>query len=276
MKLRGKTTKKSSVSVSTFLLVLSIFSLSILARSSDAFSISPAALKPSRTTSFSSSGKISDSLRRFDVGANGINDLRSSSSRTGLSMYNLPPGGGGGKNEIADIAKGAFSILLTIAFFLSPLGRIVLGLFNSFLVLLIVLPLVGTVAFQVWQKLNTVQAPCPVCGVTTTVIKSNDDLNVIETNLTSQSICFSCGAVLQANEDNTGINNVSGRKTIDDLNKPMGPRSSIFDILTTNEWPSGTSTTTENSFSNINKESVGIDKNAAIDVDVLDEEKPFQ
>jgi len=273
--------KKSSVLFSTFLPVFCIFGLSFLGGYSEAFSIQPVALKPIHTTSrgafFSSSSAIyRASLRRSNHRTCDTEDLPPTASRTALSMYNLPPGGGGGKNEIADIAKGAFSILLTIAFFASPLGGIVLGVFNSFLVLLFVLPLVATVGFQVWQKINTVQAPCPVCGVTTTVMKSKNDSNVVDNSPTPQSLCFSCGAVLQANEDNTGINNVSGRKTIDDLNGPMGARSSIFDILTTNEWPTATSKTTENSFSNKKEKSVEIDKNAAIDVDVLDEEKPFQ
>ena len=274
-------TKPTFFPFNTFLSIFFVLGSSFLGRSSDAFSIAPVLSKPCHvncvgtfSSPFSSSTKRRISSRRPTYEIRDTKSFRSSSSRTILSMYNLPPGGGG-KNEIADIAKGAFSILLTIAFFVSPLGGLVLGIFNSFLVLLFVLPLIGTVGFQVWQKLNTVQAPCPVCGVPTTVMKSKNDANVVENVSTPQSICFSCGATLQANEDNTGINNVSGRKTIEDLNGPVGPRSSLFDVLTSNEWTTSTSKT-ENPNSKNKKNSVGIDKDAVIDVDVLDEEKPFQ
>lgn len=261
-----------------FLSMICVLGPSFFGGSTDAFSIAPVALfKPSHVpcrATFSSSTKSGISSRTPVYEISESKHSRSSTSKMILSMYNLPPGGGG-KNKIEDIAKGAFSIFLTIAFFVSPLGGLVLGIFNSFLVLLFILPLVGTVGFQVWQKINTVQAPCPVCGVSTIVMKSKNDSKVLDTVSTPQSICFSCGALLQANEDNTGINNVSGRKTVDDLNNPVGPRSSLFDVLTTNDWSTAPSTT-ENSNSNKKGKSVGIDKNAVIDVDVLDEEKPFQ
>lgn len=270
-------TKPTFFLFNAFLSMICVLGPSFFGGSTDAFSIAPVALfKPSHVpcrVTFSSSTKSRISSRTPVYEISESKHSRSSPSKMILSMYNLPPGGG--KNKIEDIAKGAFSIFLTIAFFVSPLGGLVLGIFNSFLVLLFILPLVGTVGFQVWQKLNTVQAPCPVCGVSTTVMKSKNDSKVLDTVSTPQSICFSCGAVLQANEDNTGINNVSGRKTVDDLNNPVGPRSSLFDVLTTNEWSTAPSTT-ENSNSNKKGKSVRIDENAVIDVDVLDEEKPFQ
>jgi len=218
-------------------------------------------------------------------------------------MYNLPPGGGGGgggKNDVGDIAKGALSIALTIAFFASPLGGIVLSIFNSFFVFLLVTPLVLTVGFQLWQKLNTVEAACPSCGVQVTVMKSQKaggsggvfDTGSAPTPMSPQTMCFQCGAMLQANEDNTGINNVSGRTTIDDLNSsPMGGPS-LFDFFAnsgaapTDPWstettttPTETTSTSSTSTASSNKSGAGkggIDKSAVVDVEVLDEDKPFQ
>lgn len=210
----------------------------------------------------------------------GIHDMKGRtkrscpSSTTSLSMYNLPPGdgGGGGKNDIADIAKGALSLVLVIGFFVSPLGGLVLGIFNSFLVLLFVLPLLATVGFQVWSSLNTVTGECPNCGAPATVMKSQaSSTNVVDDVGPAQSICFNCGAILQANDDNSGINNVSGRTSLDDLDSPMGG-ASIFDLFSSTTTATTTTTTT----STPSDKSVGIDKGSFIDVDVLDEDKPFQ
>jgi len=282
--------KKISNLFNTVLSMVTLLGPLFLGLPSDALSIQSVALKASQITCrgivssspFPSSANTGNSLQRS---FHGIHDKRrtlSSSSTTSLSMYNLPPsggGGGGGKNEIADIAKGALSILLTVGFFISPLGGIVLGIFNSFLVLLFVLPLVATVGFQAWQKFNTVQGSCPNCGVPATVMKSKDDTNVVESAPSPESLCFNCGAILQANEDNTGINNVSGRKTVDDLNAPMGGGSSIFDIFSdsapTEPWTT-TAKTTSTTSSNKKGNTGGIDKSAVIDVDILDEDKPFQ
>ena len=197
-------------------------------------------------------------------------------------MYNLPQGGGGGggKNELADIAKSAFSLLLVVGFFISPLGGLVLGLFNSFLVLLFVLPLVATVGFKTWETLNTIKGPCPNCGAPVTVIKNkvNGKGNGIDDAAPAQSICFNCGSVLQANEGNTEINNVSGRKSIDDLNAPTGGGASIFDFLSGGGGaptePSTTTTTTTTASTTSSK--VGIDKSAVIDVDVKAKETTTQ
>lgn len=276
---------KQTVHLKTLLSVIVLFGPSFLGLSLDAFSILPVVSMTNYVTfqgafsssPFSSPASIGNSLQRQFHGMDGIKNSQSTTSTTNLSMYNLPPGGGGGggggKNEIADIAKGAFSILLTVAFFASPLGGLVLGIFNSFLVLAFVLPLVATVGFQVWQKVNTVQGPCPACGAPTTVMKSKNDSSVVDGTLSPQSMCFNCGAILQANEDNTGIDNVSGRKTIDDLNAPMGGGSSIFDMFSnvaaTDEWSTATPTTEKTSTSNVDK-APKIEKDAIIDVDVLD------
>jgi len=199
-------------------------------------------------------------------------------------MYNLPPsgGGGGGKSEIAEIAKGAVTLLLVIGFFVSPLGGLVLGIFNSFLVLAFLLPLVATVGFQIWTSLNTVKGECPNCGAPATVMKNKSNGNLVDGDLPAQSLCFNCGAVLQANDDNTSINNVTGRRSIDDMNSPMGGGASLFDLFSggfnePTSWVEETTTTTTTTASGDKKSpKSGIDKSSIIDVDVLDEDKPFQ
>lgn len=187
-------------------------------------------------------------------------------SDTCLYMYNLPPsGGGGGGNQIGNIVKGIFSIILVVAFLASPLGAIVFGLFNSFLALLFLLPLVATVGFQIWQSINTISGPCPNCGAPVTIMKTNKE------GESTPTLCLNCGAILQANYDNTGIENISGRRTIDDLSSEMGEGISIFDIFSTSTRTAEKTTT--NTFD-------GKDRNrrerTIIDVDVLDEEQPFQ
>ena len=194
-----------------------------------------------------------------------------------LSMYNLPPGGGdgggdggGGKNDIATIAKGAFSIFLIVGFFISPLGGLVLGIFNSFLVLLFLLPVIATVGFQIWQSLNILTGECPNCGAPATVMKQKKERQ-------QPSMCFNCGVKLQANDDNTEINNVSGRTSIDDLTSERADVANIFDIF---DRPSSSTTTTETSASSTRRStSSSKTKDIIVDVDVIiddDDNKPVQ
>jgi hypothetical protein len=194
-----------------------------------------------------------------------------SSSTSCLYMYNLPPsGGGGGGNDVGEVVRGAVTIALIVAFFVSPLGGLILGLFNSFLVLLFVLPLIASVGFQIWQSLNTISGACPNCGAPVTVLKTNND------GLSSPSLCFNCGAVLQANYDNTGIDNISGRTSLDDLSipSPMGGGNSIFDVFTTER---ATTTTTTKTVSNTGGKEKRRRETTIIDVDVEDlDETPFQ
>jgi hypothetical protein len=228
-------------------------------------------------------------------------------SQIRLSMYNLPPspGGGGGKDDIANIAKGVFSIALVVGFFISPLGGLVLGLFNSFLVLIFVLPLIATVGFQVWQKVNTISGVCPNCGSPATVLKQKTSNNDVDTANPQQSICINCGALLQANNDNTEINNVSGRTNIDDLSSQGAGGTSLIDILsgaydrsggdsggiggdktaskstaTTVETSKTTATTVETTSTRASSSSGQTRKISkpmdVIDVDIEDEDKPFQ
>ena len=279
---------KIAVFMNTFLSAIILIGPSFLGVS-NAFTISPVTLKTNHVTYRGIASSSPRSRTRSSHGIHNFERPTSSSSTTSLSMYNLPPGGGGGggggKNDIAEIAKGALSIALIIGFFVSPLGGLVLGLFNSFLVLLFLLPVVGGVGFQLWQKFNTVQAPCPNCGAQAVVMKNKGGDTLVDSAPAPQSICFSCGAILEPNADNTGINNVTGRKTIDDLNSPMGQQASLFDLFTTGAPGGGDSfstttpgTTVETSTPSSKKKSNtgGIDKNAVIDVDVLDEDKPFQ
>jgi hypothetical protein len=191
-------------------------------------------------------------------------------STTCLNMYNLPGGGGGrgGGNGVGNIVTGAVTIVLVVAFFASPLGGLVLGLFNSFLVLLFVLPLFASVGFRIWQSLNTITGSCPNCGSPVTVLKTNQD------GMASPTLCFNCGAILQANIDNTGIDNVSGRISLDDSSSsPMG-RNPFFDVITTERI---TTTTTATTTANQDGKERKRRETTIIDVEVEDDEdKPFQ
>jgi len=147
-------------------------------------------------------------------------------------------------------------------------------------------PLVAFAGFQAWLSFNTIQAPCPNCGAPATVQKNKGGDSLVDSAPPPQSLCFSCGAVLEPNADNTGINNVTGRKTINDINS--GQNASIFDFFSnagdapTDPFSTTTTTTTASeqasSTSSSSKKSGqgGIDKSSVIDVDVLDEDKPFQ
>jgi len=145
-------------------------------------------------------------------------------SRTGLFMYNLPPGKN--ENELGDILKGAASLILVVAFFASPLGGLVFGIFNSFLLLAILTPVLATVGISVWQYFNTITGSCPNCGAPVRVVKTK------EGGLAQPTICISCGSILQANYDNSGIDNVTGRNSLNDLSTgPFGGGGTIFDVF---------------------------------------------
>lgn len=103
--------------------------------------------------------------------------------------FNLPPGK---RNEsgLSEILVGVASIVGLIAFFASPLGGLFFAAINSFLALLFIAPLVLILAFNTWQFFNTVEGNCPSCGAPIRVLKDG-----------SPSICFSCGSVVQSNND---------------------------------------------------------------------------
>jgi hypothetical protein len=184
-------------------------------------------IKPSFTKSRVESWSIAQRVSRSNSKGNG---------KTSLFMYNLPPG----KNDNDDfgaILKGAGSLILVVAFFASPLGGLVFGLFNSVLLLAILTPIVLTVGVTSWQYFNTISGACPNCGAPVRVVKSNAQGEA------QPSICFTCGSILQANYENSGIDNITGKNTLDDLNTNGGAQS-LFDIFGGGGAPSSVSRTT--------------------------------
>jgi hypothetical protein len=189
-----------------------------------------------------------------------------------LSMYELPPGGGGNKSELGDIAKGVAGLVLTVAFFASPLGGFVLGIFNSFFLLVLLLPVIATVVFQSYQYFYTIDGPCPNCGEPNKAIKTTKE------GESTPTICFNCGAILQANYDNTGIDNITGKNSVMDDDDQSATLASFLDMFgggsTTTTRPAVTSTTTV-----VEEKSKTKDKSrregTIIDVEIEDD-KPFQ
>jgi hypothetical protein len=190
--------------------------------------------------------------------------------------YNLPPG----KDEedgLGDLLKGAGGLLLVGAFFASPLGGLVFGIFNSFLLLAILLPTLATVGFQAWRYFFTINGTCPSCEAPTVVLKTNKD------GEGTPSSCLNCGAVLQANYENTAIDNITGKNSFTDDNFGSQPKS-IFDIFGGAPEGSSTSTSSTSSSSEIyegessrSQKKVGkrSDMNI-IDAEIEDDDTPFQ
>jgi hypothetical protein len=188
-------------------------------------------------------------------------------------MYNLPPGRN--QNDLGDLLKLAGTLILAVAFFVSPLGGIVLGIINSFFLLTILLPIMGGIGIAAWQYFNTITGVCPNCGAPVRVLKAKED------GTAEPSICFTCGSILQAKYDNSGIDNITGRNTLDDLSRGSGSPfggGGLFDIFGGGGGaPTSVSTTTTtvikeergNQKSKIRREST------IIDVEV-DEDEPWQ
>ncbi|CAJ1961591.1 unnamed protein product [Cylindrotheca closterium] len=183
-------------------------------------------------------------LRRSqnDLTTKGFSKRGDFTTTTKLHMYNLPPGRGGGGGGLGEILKGAAGLLLTVAFFASPVGGFVLSIFNSFLLLAILIPTVTTIGFQAWQYFNTISGPCPSCGAPARVLKGKDGES-------QPTVCYSCGSVLQASYDNSRIDNVTGRNSMDPFGGGGGgATNSIFDIfggpgVSSSGFPSETTTT---------------------------------
>jgi len=159
-------------------------------------------------------------------------------------MYRLPKGGGGGGNnngngnDLRSVASGVLTILGTVAFFASPLGGIVLAIANSFLLLLVLTPVVLTVAFRVWEKFNVVEGPCPGCGAPAKAIKGGTD---------TPSVCFNCGAFVKSSPDGKTVefaSEVDRNDVVVDAFEgggyaaPRGTGSTIFDQLFSPTSPS--------------------------------------
>jgi hypothetical protein len=201
-------------------------------------------------------------------------------TQTSLSMFNLPPGNDGNKSGLDEISKSVLGLALLVGFFVSPLGGLFFGLLNSVLFLVFVTPVVGIVGFQVWRYLNMVSAPCPNCGSPANVFKTKENQE------NAPSICFNCGAVLQASYDNKEILNVSGKNSVTDdgggAGNPFGG-SSIFDLFGVGPDVTGsptettaTATTATSIVEERKKKTKSRRESTIIDVEVEDEDKPFQ
>jgi hypothetical protein len=104
-----------------------------------------------------------------------------------LSMF-LPPGEDDSKSsELRELTTAILTFVGIIAFFVSPLGGIFFALFNSFVALVVLLPIGTIAAINVWQYFSTITGSCPNCGVEIKVLKDE-----------SPSICFNCGSIVQA------------------------------------------------------------------------------
>jgi hypothetical protein len=143
----------------------------------------------------------------------------SSSTTTALNMGFLPPGGGGQNNQepgggrgLGEIAGGVLTLLAVGAFFASPLGGLVFAVFNSFLALLILLPIAAVVGFNVWQYVSTQNGICPNCGAPVQVLKDEQ----------TPSICFNCGSILQVKGDQIYLAN---------LNNVINPNAAEDDVV---------------------------------------------
>lgn len=154
-----------------------------------------------------------------------------------LSMsYQFPPPK---QDKTKDLIQLAVSVVVGSLFFASPIGGFVLGIFNSFLLLVLGLPILAIAGFTAWQSVYTLSGECPNCGAPATVLKrkrgsTNDVASQQQQEQPSSSICFNCASVLQANADNTGIENVTGRTTLQDLESSSsvgGGGSTFFDGL---------------------------------------------
>ena len=156
--------------------------------------------------------------------------LQPSSSATTTSIFmtfKFPPTPPPKSNDLADLLKLGGGLVVGILFFVSPVGGFVLGVFNSLFLLTIFVPLIATIAFNIWQYFNTISGPCPNCGAPVTVIKTPQQQSTTTIHVPQPSVCFNCGSIVQANYDNTAIDNVTGRNTVQDLEGD----SSVFENL---------------------------------------------
>ena len=105
------------------------------------------------------------------------------------------------KDDWQGIANSLLTFGAVVAIFASPLGGIIFGIFNSLLLISILLPILAVVAFQIWQATSTIEGACPACGAPVRVAKN--DASALEPN--QPSLCLNCGSVVQASLDNTEI-----------------------------------------------------------------------
>lgn len=135
-------------------------------------------------------------------------------------MYKLPPGGGGDGGDPLKDLKGLLPTIGTgaaiLLFFLSPLGSIFFAITNSLFTLALLTPIILIGGFQAWQFLYTMEAPCPNCGSPTRVLKDDDQ----------PGICLSCGTIVRANSDKSGLEICNNPNDI--LEKNNSPFDDIF------------------------------------------------
>lgn len=141
------------------------------------------------------------------------------SSRTILSSF-LPPGGSGNNNNsVSQLLTTVFGVALVVAFLASPLGTIFFAVFNSLLLLSILIPVFGWAAFQFWQIFFTISGACPNCGAPVRVAKDE-----------TPSFCFTCGSVIQARDDHICLANLNNNRLFSeqDEQEPYSVFSSFF------------------------------------------------
>lgn len=139
-------------------------------------------------------------------------------TKTALQMsFNLPPSPP--KNDFQAILTSFLTIAGILAILASPIGAVIFAVFNSLIVLALLVPIVGTLAFNLWQKFNTLEGPCPNCGASVRVFKTQE--GQVESQPT---LCITCGSVVQANLANDAIQMAT-------QGGPRSTGSSIFDGL---------------------------------------------
>jgi hypothetical protein len=207
---------------------------------------------------------------------------------TRRSMYNLPPPSGNNNNnnnqkgdDLQAILVSVLTVGGVVAFFASPLGAIFFAVFNSLVLLAILLPVLGIVGFNLWQYWNTMEAPCPNCGAPARVLKNTG----VAPN---PSLCLNCGSLVAANVANDGIDAVGNSVNPNDgmvdatslLDTLFGGTGGLLDTTTTTT----TTTTTESTDQRAKKYQR---EQTVIDVEVEEEDeeqernskwrpKPFQ
>jgi len=219
---------------------------------------------------------------------------RTMTTTTSLSMsFQLPPSPDK-RGDLTEILKLAGSLLVGVLFFISPLGGLVLGIFNSIFLLVLFLPILATIGFSTWQYFNTISGTCPNCGSPVTVLKNPQGGGGISSTTMANaqpSICFNCGSILQANYDNTGIENITGRNTIQDLEgsmsggfldslfgRPSSSSSASSGWMDATTAASSSSTTTKTTSSSPSQQQKRVEREATIiDVEIDDDDdKPWQ
>jgi hypothetical protein len=147
------------------------------------------------------------------------------SSRTVLSAFLPPSSGGGGNNNnnnsVSQLLTTVLGVGLVVAFFASPLGALFFAVFNSLLLLSILIPVLGWAAFQFWQIFFTISGSCPNCGSPVRVAKDE-----------TPSFCFTCGSIIQARDDQICLANLNNNRLFaEEQEERFSVFSSFFDDM---------------------------------------------